>query len=679
MSESTQSMSEKYQNLSLLCPMQPHTNQLHLESSPYLLQHTHNPVHWSSWNDAAWHRAKTENKLVIISIGYSACHWCHVMAHESFEDPTVADLMNQHFINIKVDREERPDVDQIYMDAAQLLTGRGGWPLNAITLPDGRPIYAGTYFRKPDWIQLLQYLANYWQTKPEEAIKRGEEITKGIRQMDSFEPQPASTSFRAEQREAIFHKFNELWDYEKGGRRGAPKFPMPVNMQYLLRHHYYTKNEKALQAVTTTLDHMMNGGIYDQIGGGFARYSVDDEWQIPHFEKMLYDNAQLVSLYSEAYQVTKNERYKEVVYETLEFIDRELSDPSGGFYSALDADSEGEEGKFYVWTYAELQTILGSDFNEFCKVYEITESGNFEGANNLTRRPKANPSTQKLQGWKTKLLAERSKRIRPGLDDKILTAWTALMLKGYADAYKAFGEETLLTRALSCAGFLKTKMIQPDFSIHRNYKNGRVTISGFLDDYSFTCEALIALYEITFNEEWLLLAKNISDYVIQHFLNTNTGLFFYTSINDSPLITRKTETSDNVIPASNSSMAKVLYQLGTLFDQQDYIAIAKGALPNVHQNILQHPSFYANWAILSDWFVTEPYQVAITGTKALEIKNEFAKAFIPSAFFIGTVGGESRIPLLQGKEQAQETLIYICHNKTCQLPVKSIDEALASM
>lgn len=655
-----------------------HTNELINETSPYLLQHAHNPVNWTAWNEKSWMHARTENKLVIISIGYSACHWCHVMEHESFEDTVVAKLMNEHFICIKVDREERPDVDQIYMDAVQLITGRGGWPLNAIALPDGRPLYAGTYFPKENWKQVLNYFVDYWQNHREEALQRATEITHGIKQMDTIQkPEPRSQKLEID-RASVFSKLDAVWDYEKGGRAGAPKFPMPVNMQYMLRNYFYSRNEKALKAVTVTLDNMMNGGIYDQVGGGFARYSVDSEWVIPHFEKMLYDNAQLVSLYSECYRVTKNARYKETVYETLEFIEREMSDASGGFYSALDADSEGEEGKFYVWSYEELKELLGNDFEGFKKVFDVTEHGNFEEKNNLIRNQKSEVGNQKIQEWKGKLLAERGKRARPQLDDKVLTAWNALMLKGYADAYKAFGEEKFLTRALRCAEFLKTKMIAPDFSIKRNYKNDRVTINGFLDDYSFTCEAFIALYEVTFDEQWLTLSKNVTEHVIQHFYNVNTGMFFYTSINDEPLITRKTEMSDNVIPASNSSMAKVLYILGAIYNNKDYLEKSRRALQNMLENITGYPSYYANWAMLSDNFIDEPFEVAIVGDKSAVFKREFDKYFLPNCIFIGT-RNKSSLPLLEGKDRQGETLIYVCKGKTCQLPVKTVADAIKQL
>ena len=655
-----------------------YTNLLINETSPYLLQHAHNPVNWCAWNEESWKKAREENKLVIISIGYSACHWCHVMEHESFEDTAVADLMNEHFICIKVDREERPDVDQIYMDAVQLISGRGGWPLNAFALPDGRPVYAGTYFPKENWKQVLEYFVDYWRNHREEALQRAGQITQGIRQMDNISNAQNPNSKFQLRREELFAKLNAVWDYEKGGRQGAPKFPMPVNMQYMLRNYFYTGTEKALQAVTVTLDNMMNGGIYDQIGGGFARYSVDAEWEIPHFEKMLYDNGQLVSLYCDAYRATQNARYKETVYETLEFIEREMSDASDGFYSALDADSEGEEGKFYVWSYEELKMLLGNDFGEFCKVYNVSEQGNFEGQNNLTRNPQSAIHNSQLLPWKRLLLNERAKRVRPGLDDKVLTSWNALMLKGYVDAYKTFGEQKFLERALKCAEFLKTKMLQPDFSIKRNYKNERVTINGFLDDYSFTCEAFLALYEATFNEQWLTLTGNIAEQVIQHFYNAGTGMFFYTSVNDEPLITRKTETGDNVIPASNSSMFKVLYQLGQLNDNRDYLQKCRKALLSLRTNIDTYPGYYANWAILADHFLDEPFEVAIVGEKALELKAEFEKKYLPNCLFMGSTG-ESSLPLLQGKYKSGETLIYICQNKTCGLPVQAVSEALTQL
>ena len=645
-----------------------HTNDLLHESSPYLLQHAHNPVNWMPWGDKAWTKAKSEDKLVIVSIGYSACHWCHVMEHESFEDDVVARIMNDHYVSIKVDREEHPDVDQIYMDAVQIITGRGGWPLNAICLPDGRPIYAGTYFPKEQWKQILVYMTDYFHHNRDEVMERAAEITRGIKVLDNI-PLIKDTTFLAADRVAMFDKIDKSWDYEKGGRRGAPKFPMPVTMQYLLQNYHYTKNDKALKAVTVTLDNMMQGGIYDHVGGGFARYSVDDTWTIPHFEKMLYDNAQLVSLYSAAHQITGNESSKG-------YIEREMTDESGGFYSALDADSEGVEGKYFVWTYNELKSILGNDFDSFCQYYDVTQEGNFEhGYINLRLQNSLQyPSDQ----WRAKLMEVRNKRIRPGLDDKMLTSWNALMLKGLIDAYNAFGEERFIQMALNNAAFIKKNCIKEDHSINRNYKQDRSTINGFLDDYSFTIEAFIALYQATFDEQWLETAKHLADHAIQHFYSGERGVFFYTSINDDPLIARKTETSDNVIPSSNSSMAKSLLILGHLYDNGHYLRLSRQMMMNLKENALTHTAFYANWAMLMDSMIDTPSETVIAGDDALQLRKEIAKNYLPNTILMGCTS-DSKLPLLQGKNKARETWIYVCKDKTCSLPVTTVENAISQI
>ena len=675
-------------------PEHPYTNDLIQETSPYLLQHAHNPVNWMPWGDKAWSKAKTEDKLVIVSIGYSACHWCHVMEHESFEDTVVARIMNDQFVCIKVDREERPDVDQIYMDAVQIITGQGGWPLNAICLPDGRPIYAGTYFPKENWKQMLLYMTDYFKNNRDEVMERATEITKGIKVMDTI-PFVKDTTFNEAERADMFSKIDQAWDYQLGGRRGAPKFPMPVTMQYPLQNYYYTKNPKALQAVTVTLDNMMAGGIYDHVGGGFARYSVDSEWTIPHFEKMLYDNAQLVSLYSQAYQITKNEGYKQVVYETIQYIQREMTDTSGGIYSALDADSEGEEGKFYVWTYDELKNILGKDFDAFAQYYDVTREGNFEhGQINLrTRETGRGTRDEGIQNSLQKLLKVREHRIRPGLDDKILTSWNALMLKAYTDAYKAFGEEKFLQSAIRNAEFIRNNCIKKDHSIYRSYKNadqnsqniqndrisdgkrGKSSINGFLDDYSFTIEAFIALYQVTYDEAWLAGAKRLADHAVQHFYSAQTGVFFYTSITDDPLIARKSETSDNVIPSSNSSIAKGLFQLGHYYEDDNYLRISRQQMMNMKEYAMTHTAFYANWAILMDWYINEPYEIAIAGEKAPELRKEFNTHYLPSCIWSGTIHTSS-LPLLKDKMKSGETFIYVCKNRSCLLPVKTVVEAM---
>lgn len=655
-------------------------NDLIHENSPYLLQHAYNPVHWKAWNDKTWERARLENKLVIISIGYSACHWCHVMEHESFEDQRVAELMNEHFVNIKVDREERPDVDQIYMDACQLINNSGGWPLNAIALPDGRPIYAGTYYPKEHWIQLLQYFADYWQKQPEEAMQRATQITQGIRSMD-IPDTGKGVAFDKSLQQKVLAKIDAAFDYEYGGRMGAPKFPMPVLIEYLLHAAFYTGNEKAKEAAITTLNRMMDGGIYDHVGGGFARYSVDAYWEIPHFEKMLYDNAQLVSLYAQAYALTGNERYKQVVDETTRFLEREMQDESGAFFSALDADSEGEEGKFYVWTQEELKQMLGEDFHAFEQVYHVPLHGNFEGHIHITRKPYVAVSYDDIRKWQSLLLHARSTRVRPGLDDKVITAWNALMLKGYCDAYRYLGDERYLNIARRLASFIETNLLQADGSLNRIYKNGKSSISGFMDDYSFTSEAFLALYEITFEPHFFSLVKQLTSYAIQHFYNIERGLFYYTSVNDTPLIARKTETSDNVIPSSNSAMFKVLYKLSLLDGNEGYRKMCEKAWESLGEQATMYPYYYANWNQLSNWFIVPPIEVVITGKNALEYCKQMAAIFHPGLFFAGAQNQQNcDIPAaVNGRWNALKTTIYVCRNRSCNLPVLSVNEAFAQI
>lgn len=648
------------------------SNQLIHETSPYLLQHAQNPVWWHTWNAAAWKKAQDENKLVIVSVGYSACHWCHVMEQESFEVSAVAEIMNDAFICIKVDREERPDIDQIYMDACQLISGQGGWPLNAITLPDGRPIYAGTYFPRLKWIQVLQFFKGYWKNKPEEAMERAAQITAGIRAMDLIEADAGRSV--AMNHAAIFQQIDVLWDYEYGGRRGAPKFPMPVVCEYLLTYHFYSGNKRALDAVEITLQRMHAGGIYDHVGGGFARYSVDEYWEIPHFEKMLYDNAQLLSLYAKAFQTTGNPVYREVLNETFDWILREMTDCSGAFYSAIDADSEGHEGKFYVWDLAELKQILQDDFPLFAATYKISDSGNFEGLNHLTLLPgKSSEGTQTLRH---KLLQARNLRIRPLLDDKSLTAWNSLAIIGCIDAYRATQENRFLERALSCARHITSKVLSQDFSLKRNYKKDAVTIQGFLDDYAFTCKALLALYEVTLDESWLFKSEGILKYVIQHFYNLESGLFYFTSVQDEELIARKTETQDNVIPSSNAVLCESLLKAGYLLYQEGFIEKAHRAIRILLPKAAQYPSHYAQWATLSYWLEKEPYQVAVTGKNAAQLVRDLQLHYLPNCIVFGAVS-DSTIPSLLGKTKTQETFIYTCQNKTCAAPVTSVEEVLA--
>lgn len=658
-------------------------NHLKNQTSPYLLQHVNNPVDWYPWGEEALSKAKKENKLLLISIGYSACHWCHVMEHESFEDEAVATIMNEHFVCIKVDREERPDIDQIYMNAVQLMTGSGGWPLNCIALPDQRPIYGGTYFKKEDWKKLLFNLADFYQYRKAEAQEYAQKLTEGIRQSEIVATKSATSNFTKQDIRDIYEPWKSYFDFGQGGHARAPKFPLPNNFQFLLRYVFHTNDESANAIVRLTLDKMAWGGIYDQLGGGFSRYSVDADWHVPHFEKMLYDNAQLVSLYSEAYQYCKSELYKQVVYETLEFVDRELTHFNGGFFSALDADSEGVEGKFYCWSKAELRMILGEDEHLFSLYYNVLEHGNWEDTNILMRRWEEAELANKLgldiselrraiNLCKRKLMLQRDMRVRPGLDDKILASWNGLMLKGYVDAYRVFKEDRFLDTAIKNADFILTRM-KNEAGLFRNYKEGRANINGFLDDYAFVIEGLIALYQATFEIKWLLEAKSLVDFTILNFMEKESGMFYFTSQNDEELIARKMELMDNVIPASNSSLAKSIRMLGLYFDDSNYEAIALNMLATIKDKIKTYGSAYSNWAMLLQTEAEGWIEIAITGSDWKAKRLELDEYYLPNAILLG--GEIENLPLLEGKV-GKSTQFYVCKNKTCQLPVTDIKEVL---
>lgn len=666
------------------------TNKLIHESSPYLLQHAHNPVNWFPWGDEALEKARTENKMLIISIGYAACHWCHVMEHESFEDEAVAKIMNDHFVAIKVDREERPDVDQVYMNAAYLISGRGGWPLNALALPDGKPFFAGTYYPKKDWMKVLDYFIDFQIKNPEALAEEAEKITLGIQSIEHVSLNKEPVSLSLDELHEIFNNWKPSIDFVKGSGKRAPKFAMPSNWEFLLNYHFLSQNEDALKAVITTLDNMAYGGIYDQIGGGFSRYSTDVDWLVPHFEKMLYDNAQLVSLYSHAFQLTKNPLYKQVVYETIGFVARELTSSEGGFYASLDADSEGEEGKFYVWTKKEIDAVLGDNQMIFNDYYNCSSEGSWEHGKNILHRKKSiheiarkhNCTIEEVQkiveNGKSALLKVRSKRIRPGLDDKILTSWNALMLKAYADAYRAFGEEEFLRAAIKNAEFICRNAIAEDNGMTRNYKNETSTIPALLDDYAFTISGFIALYQATFDEKWLFRAKTLVGYTIEHFFEAESGMFYYTHNQYSTLIARKMEISDNVIPASNSEMAGNLFTLSLYFDNEEYKQMAKQMLKNVHNEITHNISYYANWGIVATRFIQEPFEVAIVGNACESIRKELDENYLPHVILLGGKE-EGGLGLLQNKLIHGQTTIYVCRNRTCKKPVTDVAEALKQL
>jgi len=671
-----------------------YTNHLIEESSPYLLQHAHNPVDWYPWGEEALNKAKTEDKMLLISVGYAACHWCHVMEHESFEDTTVSKIMNEHFVCIKVDREERPDIDDVYMTACQMSTGKScGWPLNAFALPDGRPVWAGTYFRKKEWMDILKYFIDEREKKPQQMEEYAQKLTQGLQSQENIVINTSEQSFSKTTLQSIAKKFLANIDFKRGGRKGSPKFPMPNNYEFLLNYHFLYDDAKALEAVNTTLENMAFGGIYDHLGGGFARYSTDGNWKVPHFEKMLYDNGQLVSLYSKTFQLTKNPLYREVVEETLEYIEREMTSKQGGFYSSLDADSEGEEGKFYVWQHDEIDAVLSDPKeNEIFKDYfEIRKNGNWEHGKNILYRKESRADIAKkhqlevpeleqlIKKQKAALFADREKRIRPGLDDKVLTSWNALMLNGYIDAYRAFGDAEYLEAALKNAHFIDKEMIQADNRLNRNYKDGKSVINAFLDDYALTVIAFTALYEVTFDEKWLYRAKDLTDYAIAHFFDSESGMFNYTSDIDPP-IARKKELGDNVIPGSNSSMARALHLLGIYLYNGDYSAKAQQMMHNMSEQIADNeaPNFFSNWCNLYTHLVNPPYEIAIVGDQHQQLREEMMRHYLPHALLLGGKD-EGSLELLTNKLQDGSTMIYVCQNKVCKFPVTEVNKAIGMM
>jgi uncharacterized protein YyaL (SSP411 family) len=575
------------------------------------------------------------------------------------------------------------------MTACQLASGRGcGWPLNSFALPDGRPVWAGTYFPKDQWMKVLEQFKTLWETDQAKLNEYAKKLTAGIQQQDQIVVGQARSLHQADADQMAQSMLKEV-DKKKGGRQGAPKFPMPNNYLYLLNYHAMSGDREALSAVTTTLDAMADGGIYDQLGGGFARYSTDENWLAPHFEKMLYDNAQLIGLYAAAYKLTKNPTYERIISETIAWIDRELTDPSGGFYSSLDADSEGEEGKFYVWQAKEIDELLSAEDAEIYKsYYTVSEKGNWEETNILHRtRPaseiakKYNISDQQLQKIITDanktLLSTRNERVHPGLDDKILTSWNGLMITGLVQAYQALGDNELLNRALKNAEFLKTNMLQEDFRLMRNYKDGQVKINAFLDDYAFTIEAFINLYQVTFDEAWLYTAKKLADYTLSHFYDSESKLFNYTSNLDPALIARKRELADNVIPGSNSAMGRNLHMLGQYFDSKKYGEISDTMLFTMIPPILEsgQTSFYSNWSILFLEKMQPTYEIAIVGDDYAKIGSEMQKEFRPNAIYLGGAA-EGTLELLKDKLQPDATMIYVCQNKVCQLPVRDPKQAI---
>lgn len=672
----------------------PETNHLKGQTSPYLLQHLYNPVDWYPWGEEALTKAVNENKPLLVSIGYSACHWCHVMEKESFEDSEVADLMNKHFVCIKVDREERPDIDHLYINAVQLVSGHGGWPLNCFALPDGRPFWGGTYFPKEQWKNILSRISELFHEHYDDVLKQAENLTKGLAGSSFVSPaDDQKAAFSREDVRKMAHNLMEYMDNKEGGTKGAPKFPLPNNHAFLHHylHHYDEKNVE--QQLGLNLDKMAMGGIYDQIGGGFARYATDEQWKVPHFEKMLYDNGQLVSLYANAWKHSHNPHYKEVVFETIEWVNRELTSPDGVFYSALDADSEGEEGKFYVWKESEIDQLLGKEAPLIKKYFSVGGKGFWERGKNILLRttdPESFPRdinmdpavfSKVLQRAKNTLLEARSSRIMPGLDDKTLTAWNALMIEGLTDAYGAFGNKAFLEQAKRAADYLLQYGNEKNGKLYRTVREKEARIDGFLEDYALFSMALIKLYQVSADAKYLFAAKKAAEYVMTHFRAENTNLFAFSSSQSEKLAAPHYEFYDNVIPSSNSVMAKVLFYLAHYFEDPEWGQHSSKMLNDMKERLDKYSSSFSNWGILLMHHTQPFHTVVITGPEALSAAEEMSRHYLPNVL-IAAAQDESQaagIPVFENRFVEGKTLIYACLMGQCKLPVATVEEVLEQL
>ncbi len=670
-------------------------NHLINETSAYLLAHAHNPVDWYPWGETALTKARNDVKLMIISIGYSSCHWCHVMEREAFSDTAVSRLMNQHFVSIKVDREERPDIDNIYMTACQIANPDGGcgWPLNAITLPDGKPVWVGTYLKVDEWMNLLKQVNDLYHEDQNELQKMAYQIANHLQADHKFELSDKKLSFSEKTLSLLHNNLKESLDYEYGGRLGDMKFPLPALLNYIMEYAHYSKDKKANDWFKTTLDKMMYGGIYDQLTGGFARYTTDPKWRVPHFEKMLYDNAQLISVYSNAYKLTKSDDYKRILEQTLNFMETDFSNQDGKYFSSFDAESEGIEGKYYVWSLDEIKKILNGDkhLDLILEIYNISSSGNWEHGKNILiieknpeeicKKYKINKSelADVLQNANQKILQVRKQRIAPKRDEKIIASWNALMVTALADAYAALGDEKYLDRALKTGNFLKNEMLTPDHRMYRTYKAGKKGEFAFLDDYALTIQSFIRLYEVSFDESWLQSAKGLTDYVIKHFSDEEGVYFYYNSSLDPELIARKKEIVDQVIPASNSIMCDVIHKLGLFFYNEEYITRSQQMLSYIAENPAgKEPVFYANWLRIYIEFCKPLYEVAIVGADFKNLQKEFLSNYLPQSILLGGAK-EGTLELLKEKLQEGQTFIYVCRNKVCKLPVQDVGKAIVLM
>ena len=672
--------------------MHSYTNRLIHETSPYLFQHAHNPVDWYPWGEEAFEKAEKENKPVLVSIGYAACHWCHVMERESFENPEVATIMNEHFVNIKVDREERPDVDHIYMDAVQAITGSGGWPLNVFLTPDRKPFYGGTYFppqkafNRPSWKDILLFVADAFKNRREEVFEQAQHLTDHLQSSNSFGIALSKEDvFEPSKIDEAFSNIMKTADREWGGFGKAPKFPQTFTTGFLLSYAELRKNKEALDQALLSIDKMIYGGIYDQVGGGFSRYSTDREWLAPHFEKMLYDNALLASALSEAYQLTKSDTYKHVIEETFEFIERELMHESGGFYSALDADSEGEEGKFYVWNYDEVKTILQDDFEIFSAYFDITAKGNWEHKNILrVKKPfkqfaQDNNIDQQdlfaiIEEGKKKLLNERSKRVRPALDDKIILGWNALMNIAYSKAYAATADPHYKVIAERNMQFLLSSFQNPQGLLNHTWKNGQSKHPAFLDDYANLISALIELAQVTGNSNYLEQAKIFTDTVIQNFGDEESPLFSYTHKGQTDILVRKKELYDGATPSGNAIMAQNLFHLSVFFDIPGWRFKAIEMVKLLVDVVIKYPTSFGVWLSLFFEMINGTKELAIIGPEWEKYLGEMHSIYISHKLVQAAQSPLPGYPLLNDKPETGETRIYLCENYSCRQPVSTIEQ-----
>jgi len=678
--------------------MEPkHTNRLSRETSPYLLQHAHNPVDWYPWGEEAFEKARSENKPILLSIGYSACHWCHVMEHESFENEKIAALMNELFVNIKVDREERPDLDEIYMNAVQMLTGRGGWPMTMFLTPDRKPFYGGTYFPPqdrqgmPGFLRILTAVSQAYRERPQDVEKSVSEILNALQRM--AKSQETSQSFSASILADGAEQVARAYDADNGGLGQAPKFPNAGVYELFLRHYSRSNNERFLEMVVHTLTKMAQGGIYDHLGGGFHRYSVDAKWLVPHFEKMLYDNAQLLRIYAHAYTLTREPLFKSVIEETLGYLLREMFHPQGGFYSTQDADSEADEGKFFVWTGEEINRLLGeADGEIFCRMYDVGEPGNFDGKSILHPiltvdqaskffRKESSEIQDLVANAKRKLFVEREKRIKPFRDEKIITAWNGLMLSGLAEAIKIIDNPAALDAARKTVEFIFTKMFRDDFLLH-SYKDGQAKLLGYLDDYAFLAVGLLDLYEAMFERSYLDRAIQLTDIMLREFWDERDGGFFFTGKSHEQLISRAKPIFDASIPSGNAMATQLLLRLNHFTGKDQYRASAEKILRSYYDAMESQPFGFAHMLCALDLYLQGAKEIVIVGNPdeaaVRKFIDEINSIYLPNKVILTVRPGASLSqisPLLEGKTALDgKPTVYVCENSTCSAPVTSAAE-----